>query len=358
MAKLIKTSIDGVYAFTATSGNITYYGRIGRNVTRLGSKKEGHNEESISLLYMQTKASNAKLRTRVTLNLVFGSFLNTVLNAPTPTKNHLDYIARYELHIRKEIGDRELRRLTGQDMRDLYNKILSIQSEAQAYHVLNVVRFLYSHAIAVRMYDGVKPFGKAAGFPLLTPKRRREAVYSQDDVTRILKELKKTNVDTHDMVLVSFLTGARFGEIANIQEMHIDKIRKVVKLVDTKSGYDRTIPLPNVVVDLFTGRMKGIKNRYIFTNRNGEPYKSVPRCYDKVLEKLNINYGVEDSRFKRKFHTLRHSYATLMLDKRAVELKDLQVLLGHENITTTQRYLHANSLAMRAAAEFANNFVR
>ena len=176
-------------------------------------------------------------------------------------------------------------------------------------------------------------------------------------MSQILAELKNECPTTYAMTKLSFLTGMRFGEVAKLQEMHVDLKRMILKLVDTKSGYDRNLPVPEAAVELLSSRIHGNPQGYIFTTQEGKQVRYLSRKFDKVLEKLHINEGISDSRFKRKFHTLRHSYATVMLDKKILELKDLQAMLGHENITTTQRYLHANREAMRRGATAASSLL-
>jgi integrase len=159
------------------------------------------------------------------------------------------------------------------------------------------------------------------------------------------------------MVMVSFLTGMRFGEVVKLKEQHIDLNRMIFKLVDTKSGYDRNIPIPDALLPILNRRVTGDQQNVIFKISKGEPIKYLSRRFDKVLKDLGINEGIDDARFRRKFHTLRHSYATIMLDEKVLELKDLQAMLGHENITTTQRYLHANKEAMRRGAAAASRLL-
>ena len=358
MSKLIHTEFSGIYEHKSKNEVSTFYGRNGRNLQRLGSTTEGMNLASAVEELTKIKGITVTRKRGVPiLNDVFASFAGAVAMQSGPTKNHIDYMARYELHIRKRFGHKGLDEITAIDMKNFYTEIESKKSEAQAYHILNVIRFLYSHAISDNTYTGRRPFGKAAGFSLTVPRKRREGVYTPEEVDLILDELEREDKTTYLMTMVSFLTGMRWGEVCGIQEMHVDIKRSMVKLVDTKSGYDRVLPLPDAVLDIFKNRLTGKATKYVFTDSKGNKVQFLSKKFAKVLDRLKINDGVTDSRFQRKFHTLRHSYATLMLDNGAIELKELQSMLGHENITTTQRYLHANSEAMRAAAKSAGNLL-
>jgi integrase len=358
MATLIRTEVDGVYEHRSKNNVSTFYGRDGRNLQRLGSTTEGMNLAGAAEKQLKVKGTALRKKNGIpTLNEVFASFAGTVARQVASTKNHIDYMARYELHIRKKFGHMGLNEITATMMKDLHTEICGKKSEAQAYHILNVIRFLYSHAVSDNTFHGRKPFGKAVGFSLTVPRKRREAIYSTDEVNSILDKLKLADETTYYMAMTSFLTGMRFGEVCGIQEMHVDLKRSMVKLVDTKSGYDRVLPLPDAVLEIFASRMTGVAANYIFKNSEDNRVKYLSKKFAKVLDDLGINNGVTDSRFQRKFHTLRHSYATLMLDNKAIELKELQAMLGHENITTTQRYIHANSEAMRSAAKSAGSLL-
>lgn len=290
------------------------------------------------------------IEVRSTLNDVFFRFRDNINRQISPTTNHLNYIQRYERFVMPEFGEKELDQIFPSDMDTLYKNILALYSESQAFHVCNVVRYLYNRAREWHMFSGDIPMGRGKGFVLKQPTKKRELVYTPEEVKTIMSRLKARSKQTHDMVLLSFCTGARFGSITKIQERHVDLVEGRINLIDMKNGKDMHVFIPQVCIDMIKEIWTGNPDKHLFVNAKGEKVEWLSKTFDRVIDDLGINDGVTDSRFKRKFHTLRHSFATHVLHEcKDISLGELKEMMGHSSLKTTERYLHANKRAMKNA---------
>jgi len=144
---------------------------------------------------------------------------------------------------------------------------------------------------------------------------------------------------------VLYSTGARVAEIAGLTEKDIDLLSGTVR-VRGKGKKERLCPLGlpasralrkafEVAQAVWPGEGKG-KKRPVFRNRHG--YVLSTRSIERTLKRYLAEAGLSP---KVSPHTLRHSFATHMLDAGA-DLRSVQELLGHASLSTTQIYTHVS----------------
>ncbi len=141
----------------------------------------------------------------------------------------------------------------------------------------------------------------------------------------------------------AFYTGMRLGELLNMKWSWIDFEQNLIKVQNsdtftTKSKKDRIIPICSTLRILFRTQFPKVidlnKNDFVFTRENG--IKLNEDFISKQFKKSVRAAGLDD---KIHFHTLRHSFAS-MLVQRGVSLYVVKELLGHEDLSTTQIYSH------------------
>ncbi len=133
------------------------------------------------------------------------------------------------------------------------------------------------------------------------------------------------------IVITALNTGMRRGEILSLKWEQVDLKHGYISLRDTKSGEGRDIPINNTLERMFKEMPHSIESIYVFTDRDGNPYKGVKRSYSTALRNAEI-YGAT-------FHTLRHTFASQLV-MASVDLTSVQELLGHKSLNMTLRYAH------------------
>lgn len=148
---------------------------------------------------------------------------------------------------------------------------------------------------------------------------------------------------------VLYSTGIRVSELTNLNVEDIDFIGGTVK-VRGKGKKERIVPLGSKAIEalnIYESAKKQINirpfsiNYAVFMNKNAKRLtdRSVRRIIDKWIKKSSILKHISP-------HTLRHSFATHLLDNGA-DLRSVQELLGHANLSTTQRYLHVTTESLK-----------
>lgn len=168
-----------------------------------------------------------------------------------------------------------------------------------------------------------------------------------DDILNIPDN--ETPLGQRDSLILELIysTGIRVGELVNIKIQDIDFNDKKI-IITGKGNKERIVLFGNVLLKklnlyLNDGRKKIIKNStdYLVLNSQGNKITSrgVELIIDKMLKKGGITYKISP-------HTLRHTFATHMLNNGA-DLKTVQELLGHESLSTTQIYTHVSNERLR-----------
>lgn len=146
------------------------------------------------------------------------------------------------------------------------------------------------------------------------------------------------------MLELMYASGLRVSELISLQVKDIDLKEALVKVMG-KGSKERIIPLGDyalealeVYIHLYRDTLfKNTYNDYLFLNNHGKPLTR--QGFFKIVKKIAKEKGIKTN-FSP--HTLRHSFATHLLD-RGADLRSIQELLGHADISTTQIYTHVSN---------------
>ncbi len=246
----------------------------------------------------------------------------TIRNYVSSLKLFLEYISRLNI---KEVTDKEI-----QDY--LYfcksNKNYSFSSMKQ---VIAAIRYLY-----LKIFN--KPVPKALNIELRKPSTL-PTVLSPKEISKILQVTK--NIKHKAILLLIYSAGLRLGELLNLKICDIDPESMKIHVRQSKGKKDRYIMLSENMLKLLRDYYKIYKPKeFVVEGLNGGKYspKSVQSLFKRALKKAGIKK-------KASVHTLRHSFATHLLDE-GTDIRYIQELLGHKRLETTQIYTHVSSYSI------------
>lgn len=168
---------------------------------------------------------------------------------------------------------------------------------------------------------------------------------SNKEIINFMEKIKKNEpIRNYYIVRLILNTGLRVSEILSIELSDIDLKRKNLKIVG-KGSKQRNIPLNDKAIEIIKMVIEDRKNyRYAFNVLNS-PYLFLSNKSEKLrsstIERIFNNYSNKITP-----HTLRHVFATDYLENGG-DLRSLQMILGHGNLSTTAIYTHPTESSMR-----------
>jgi len=197
---------------------------------------------------------------------------------------------------------------------------------------LSAVKFLYRKVLGVWHKIDIK-FAKR--------NVRNPVVLSHQKIMDLIGTYQ--NLKHKILVALAYGTGLRVSEVTNLKIRDLDFYQNLINVRQGKGAKDRVTLLPDVLVDDLKGLINDRSfNDYVFESQLGGKLstRTLQKIFQNGLRRANIQE-------KATFHSLRHSFATHLLDG-GVQLCYIQKLLGHSNIRTTQIYTKVSIGAIKA----------
>jgi len=188
------------------------------------------------------------------------------------------------------------------------------------------LRFLYAVTLRRPGLVEMLPYGKK---PKSLP-----CVLSQDEVRRLFAAM----TDPRDRLLLqtAYAAGLRVSEVVRLQVGDIDSPRMALHIRHGKGRKDRLVPLSPALLQLLRDYWRGRRpRRWLFPGQTAAGHLSIGQV-QRICQRAVRGAGLTK---KASMHTLRHSYATHLLEA-GTDLATLQKLLGHNHLATTLRYTH------------------
>jgi site-specific recombinase XerD len=199
--------------------------------------------------------------------------------------------------------------------------------------IMTGIRFLFR--VTLRRHD------LAAEVWHIKEPQKLPPVLSPEEVKRVLT--LATSLKARAMLTLAYGCGLRAGEVVRLRAGDIDSEQMIIRIVQSKGRKDRHVMLPAEVLDLLrqwwkvrpNGHDAGVapEQRWLFPGRT-ERLPLTTRQFGRLFKEAAKAAGLRKT---LSLHTLRHSFATHLLE-RGTDIRLIQALLGHDKLETTARY--------------------
>lgn len=286
--------------------------------------------------------------------------------------SHQTYQGYIHNHIRPNIGDIPLEKLTSLDLQKFYKKLLTtgrvdrVEAKGQpkglsAKTVRNIHQIL-SSGLKLAQEQRLILTNPAEGCALPRVEHQEMKTLTTVQLASFFREARESGV--FELYYLELATGLRRGELLGLKWEDVDlergdlRVRRQVSRINgevmeaplkTKNAY-RTLPLAEDTVSVLREQRRKVGNStWVFPSSNGGPISpdSVLHMLHRVLKRAGLP--------KVRFHDLRHTFATLALQN-GVDVKTVSGMLGHFSAGfTLDTYAHITSAAQRQAAKTMEN---
>lgn len=258
----------------------------------------------------------------------------TVESYRTETKKYLDFFKEKQIDINN---------IKNNDIKEYLKFIKSENiSDRSMAHNVSVIRTFYKFLLIEKIVN-INP-SEFLELPKL--KKSLPTTLSKEEIETLLDINLKDNYSYRNkaMLELMYATGLRVSELVNIKINDIDFENCFIRTMG-KGSKERIIPINDYslyyvkkyIMEYRGSMIKSVHHDYIFVNNHG--VQMTRQGFFKIIKLLakekNIKTNISP-------HTLRHSFATHLLDYGA-DLRSIQEMLGHSNISTTQIYTHVSS---------------
>lgn len=338
-----------------------YEGRyvIGKNScgrTRFGYVY-GYQYATVKKALLQKKLENVSENThfrKITFTEWVSDWLENEILGSVKASTYQAYTTIIEKHLLPTLGKMDLNSITPSVINDF---VSSLENSGRAYNTMKNIYRLLSSIMRCAFEEGLIVKNPCRKIKIRCTENSKQRVLSRDEQDMVkCAALRANNLST----LLSMYTGLRLGEVCGLKWSDIDwqertiTVNRTVQRVSQNAtdSYNpktilmigtpkslhshRVVPVPAFLLALLQKQFKSkMEHYYIFSD---SPIAVDPRTVQRRFKRLVGQLGVEDAHF----HTLRHTFATRLLEL-GVDVKTVSDFLGHKSAKTTLDY-YAHSL--------------
>lgn len=355
------TNLSGFGVEIRQSGGKTYFTRFRNQRGRPRQYKIG---DANTLTLAQAKALANKVMAKVSMGEDPSAEKKAAQSVPTfaefATERYLPYVKGYKKswpsdvsyltnQILPVLGKKYLDELTRKDIIDFHHGL-----KAKGYkpgtcnRSLILVRYAMNLAIKWEVV-GLKT-NPTKDVPLFDdPDGKRDRFLTEVETARLFEAVKKSsNPMLQYIIPMLILTGSRKREVLDAKWEDFDLERNQWRIPTTKAGRPRYVPISKGVITLLASIPRS-DSPYVFANpKTMKPYVSIFNGWNTARKQA----GLAEVRI----HDLRHSFASFLING-GRSIYEVQRILGHTQIKTTQRYAHLSHDTLLDAADIVGNLI-
>lgn len=248
--------------------------------------------------------------------------------SPRTAESYLPALERYFLR-----KGHAIERLDTEHLRSYILEMVKRGAASQTVHVhLNAIKFFYREICRIQTPINIS-FPKREG--------RLPVVLSHEEIERMIAV---TPNGKHKLIIaLAYGAGLRVSEVKDLSVRDIDFDRACIHVKHGKGAKDRITLLPELLMESLR-HIAEIRDPLLPVFANVYGRRLTKETFQKVVQHALRKAGISKA---ATFHSLRHSFATHLLEN-GTDIRYVQELLGHANIRTTQRYTHVTSYALHA----------
>ena len=248
----------------------------------------------------------------------------------------------YTRRLRSLYGTTPLDKITRHSLQQMHSDLRSELSASSCDHHLG----LMSRCLRLALDWKLIADNPAHGLKKYNEDNRRDRLMTDDELQRLMTTLDSDPARTACLVIKWCLyTTCRKGEALHLRwaDINRDTNTWTIQAANAKSKKRRTVPLNPSALAILDELQPGNTSEWVFLNsKNGERLQSVDKVWQRVRKAADLPSDIV-------IHSLRHQGASMALASGA-DLATVRDLLGHADISTTEKYLHASGQSLRGGA--------
>ncbi len=319
---------------------LDYWGPDGKRVQKVAKFSLTKEEAMFALQEERRRAFDKEYEVvRRSKQISFGELSARYIEdyAKTHKKSWKDDEYRVKASMNPFFGDTKLRDITVPLIEGyMRHRLEAGVSQPSVNRELTIMKKMFSLALDWELADK-NPFSRVKFFK--EAGRAKQRILELDEERALLTKCPDY---LRPILFTALNTGMRRGEILGLRWADVDLAAGILTARETKNGKPRLIPLNDPLASELRGiRATGPDSELVFPNpETGKPFVDIKKSFKAACAELGI--------FDLRFHDLRHTYATRLVEAGA-DVATVRDILGHSSIKVTDRYTHSNLDRMKKA---------